>query len=284
MGSPGGRRLRPLAVLCALFLVLWGIASAGSLIAQISELNDSGWPDENADGEIFAWILLYLSAAASGCWVGVWGLFGLAWRPPLHLGVLALVVAVGLEVAANVVQANYLGELDRTWSFADQLQWYGDRVTFQADALTDDQQTREFFVALPLVTAVVPFLGWLVVLFSGAGRKRRFAPQYGAPAYPPQQQYPQPQPYAPQPQYYAPQPQPYVPQQPVYRPPPVQQPPVQQPPVQQPPPAYRPPAEPERVAWRDVPPVLPRARPPAPPPDPPDQQETQPYPKPTEGS
>ena len=89
MASPAGRRLRPLAVVCALLLVLWGLASAGSLIAQIMDLNDNGWPDENADGEIFGWIILYLSAAASGCWVAVWGLFGLAFRPPLHFAVLA---------------------------------------------------------------------------------------------------------------------------------------------------------------------------------------------------
>jgi hypothetical protein len=259
MASPWGRRLRPLAVLCAVLLVLWGLASAVSLVEQIRVYNEFGWPDENADGEVFAWTWLYLCAAASGCWVTVWGLFGLAWRPPLHLGVLAVVVAVGLEVGANLVQAGYYAELDRTWSFGDQLEGYGDRITFDAAGLTGEWETAEFFIALPLVTAVVPFVAWLVVLFSGAGRKRRFAPGYPAAPY----GYGQPQPAAP-----------YAQAQPVY------QPPVYQP---QPPPAYPPPPQPvhppppPRVPWQQVPPVVPPARPAAARPAPPDQQDTLPY-------
>ncbi len=272
MASPGGRRLRPLAVLCALVLVLWGLASAGSLVAQIVELNEYGWPDEDADGEIWAWTWLYLLAASSGCWVGLWGLFGLAWRPPLHLGILALVVALGFEIGANLVQADYIAQLDRSWSFADQLSWYGDRITFQADGLAGDGETTGFFIALPLVTAWLPIAAWFAVVVSGAGRKIRPAPQFGGPAYP-QPGYRQPgyqQPGYPQPQaYYPPAPPPYHPPQPAQQPPPVYQPP---------------PVRPERVPWKDVPPVLPAARPAGPLPKPPDQQETQPYRKPTEGA
>jgi hypothetical protein len=266
MASPWGRRLRPLAVLCALVLVFWGVASAGSLIAQIVELNEYGWPDENADGEVWAWIWLYLLAASSGCWVGLWGLFGLGWRPPLHLGILALFVAVGLEVGANLVQANYVAQLDRSWSFADQLGWYGDRITFQADGLTGDRETTGFFIALPLVTAWLPLAAWFVVVVSGAGRKVQ--PQYGAPAYP---QYGYQQPAYQQPAY----------QQPAYQQPAYQQPVYQQPPpvAYQPAPAYQPPpVRQERVPWQQVPPVVPPARPAAPPPKPPDQQDTLPYP------
>ena len=274
MASPTGRRLRPLAVVCALLLVLWGLASAGSLIAQIMDLNDTGWPDENADGEIFGWIILYLSAAASGCWVAVWGLFGLAFRPPLHFAVLSLVVAVALEIVANVVQAGYIGEIDPRWSFGDQLGWYGDRVTFQADGVTGEAETRQFFIALPLVTASVPLAAWLIVIFSGAGRKRRPAPyaaaypqQYAQP-YPPQQyqqRYPQPQ----YPAQYQPQYPPQQYQQPAYQPPPQ--------PTPQPPPQ-------PRVPWQGVPPVVPPARPAPPPAKPPDQQETLPYRSPSADS
>ncbi len=292
MAAPAGRRLRPLAVVCALLMVVWGLVSAGSLVAQIMELNDTGWPDENADGEIFGWIFLYLSAASSGCWVAMWGLFGLAFRPPLHLGALALVVAIALEMVANVVQANYIGDkIDTGWSFSDQLGWYGDRVTFQSDGLVGDGETRGFFVALPLVTAFVPLVAWLVVLFSGAGRKQRFVhhaapyplqyPQPYPPAYPhqyPQQPYPQ-QPYPQQP--YA---QPQYPQQP-YQQQPYAQP--QYPPQQYQQPAHQPPPEPRpqpRVPWQQVPPVVPRARPAPPPAPPPDQQETLPYRNPSSGS
>ena len=157
-----------------------GPASAGSLIAQIVELNEYGWPDEDADGEIWAWTWLYLLAASSGCWVGLWGLFGLAWRPPLHLGILALVVALGFEIGANLVQADYVAQLDRSWSFADQLGWYGDRITFQADGLAGDGETTGFLIALPLVTAWLPIAAWFAVLVSGAGRKVRPAPSSAA--------------------------------------------------------------------------------------------------------
>ncbi|WP_183093463.1 hypothetical protein [Nocardioides stalactiti] len=297
MATAGGRKLRPLALVCALLFVLWGAASAGSLVAQLQLLDEFGWPDENADGEIWAWTILYLSAAASGCWVALWGLFGLAWRPPLHFGVLALLVAFGTEVSANLVQASYLGEAIPSWDFSDQLQWYGDRVTFESNLLGTGDETQAFFIALPFVTAILPLLCYLVVLFSGAGRKRKGvhvqyvqAPQqYAAPAY--QQPYPPqpyqqpyaPQPYAPQP--YAPQPyQPY-PQAPVQ---PTHQPPPQ--PAYQPPPAQPPPQQPQqpqpRVPWQDVPPVVRgRPTPPAPKPvDPPDQHETLPYQRPPGGS
>lgn len=249
MGTPGGRRLRPLAVICALLFVLWGAASAGSLVAQIQELNEYGWPDENSDGEVVAWTALYLSAAASGCWVAMWGLLGLAWRPPLHFGFLALLVAVALEVAANLVQADYIADLSGpAWGFGDQMRWYGDRVTFQSNDLYLDQETAGFFIALPLVTAALPFLAYLVALLSGAGRKRRFAPAYGRPNPPgPYQQQPYHQPY--------------------------------QQPYQQPAPPPQP-----RVAWQQVPPVVPPARPAPPPAAPPDQQETLPYQSPSAGS
>ena len=267
MASPWGRRLRPLAVLCALVLVLWGILSAVALVEQLRVLDEFGWPDENADGEVWAWTWLYLAAAASGCWVAVWGLFGLGWRPPLHLGILALVVAVGLEVAANAVQASYFEKIDSSWSFADQLEGYGDRVTFDTVGLAGEWETASFFIALPLVTAALPFALWLVVLFSGAGRKRR-AP-YGA-GYP--QQYPQP--YQQQPYQQQPYQQPYrqQAQQPYQQP--HQHQPVQPPPPQ--PPVEQPPRQP-RVAWQNVPPVVRTPRPAPPRPKPPDQQETQPY-------
>lgn len=276
MAAPAGRRLRPLAVLCALLLVLWGLASAGALVAQIMENNEFGWPGENADGAVFGWTFLYLSAASSGIFVALWGLFGLAFRPPLHLGVLALLVAVGLEIAANAVQAGYIADnIDPSWSFGDQLGWYGDRITFDTPGLTGDSETRGFFIALPLVTASVPLAAWLVVLFSGAGRKRRLV-QYAAAPYPQQYAQPYPQQYA---QPYPPQPyaQPYPPQQYAQ--------PYQPAAYQQPPAAPEP--EPPRVPWQQVPPVVPKARParPAhPPAQPPPEQETLPYQNPSGGS
>lgn len=250
MASPAGRRLRPVAVICALLMVAWGAASIACLVVQLMNYDDFGWPDENADGEVWTYVALYLAAAASGAWVAVWGLFGLAWRPPLHLGGLTLLVAVGLEVAANVVQVSYFSDLGLPVDLGDQADSYVDRITFESRGLNEG---RAFLTALPLTTAVLPLLAWLVVLFTGAGRKRKPTPYNTA--------YGQPQQY---------QQQPYQPQQP----------------PQQPQPPAQPPPQP-RVAWQQAPPVVPRQRPartsppsPAPPPD----QQTRPYPGPPHDS
>lgn len=232
MAIPGGRKLRPLAIVCALLMVLWGLASAASLVMQILNHNEFGWPDEDAPGEVIAYTWLFLAAAASGCWVGIWGLFGLAWRPPLHFGAISLVVAVALEIAANLVLTSYLTDLGTGRSFGDQMEFYLDRATFQVEGLEGEYETRGFFIALPLVTAVFPLIAYLVTLFTGAGRKRR-SPSYGATAQQPQhhpqhqpQHQPQHPPQHPQPSYQPPAPQPGqqrpAPQQPAYPPPPNQ--------------------------------------------------------------
>jgi hypothetical protein len=247
-------------VLCALLLVAWGAASAGSLIAQIQDWNDivDAYDSFDAlDTQVVVSLWFFILAAASGCWVGMWGLLGLGWRPPLHLGILALVVAVALEITADVVQVDYVGG---SWTLGDQLKQYLDRVTFSADGVPADLETRAFFEALPLVTAVGPLLCWVAVLVSGAGKKR---PAYSQPYAQPHQQ-----------PYYAP------PQQPYYAAPPV----YQQPPVQQQPRVYQQPPPQPRVAWQDVPPVVPQQRPAAQQPKPPDQRETLPYRDPSGGS
>ena len=162
--------------------------------------DDFGWPDENADGEIWTYVVLYLAAAASGAWVAVWGLFGLAWRPPLHLGGLALLVAVGLEVAANVVQVNYFSDLGLPVDLGDQADSYVDRITFESRG---PNEGRAYPHRAAADTAVLPLLAWLVVLFSGAGRKRKPTPYNTAYAQPQQYQQPQQpyhQPQQPQPQ------------------------------------------------------------------------------------
>ncbi|WP_245993695.1 hypothetical protein [Nocardioides immobilis] len=290
MAASAGRRLRPLAVVCALLMVAWGAASIASLVVQIMNYDEFGWPDENADGEIWAYVVLYLAAAASGAWVAVWGLFGLAWRPPLHLGAVALLVAIGVEVTANVVQVSYFSDLGAPVNLGDQAEGYVDRITFDTGVAVSEG--RAFLTALPLMTAFLPLLAWLVVLVSGAGRKRRFAPQYGQPQYG-QPQYGQPQyghPQYGQPQYAAPYGQVY-PHQPAYQPQHAHPPPQHYPP--QPPayrlpqePAYQAPPDPPRHKWGAVPPVLPE-RPaavrPTPPPQQPPDQETLPYQKPTQG-
>ncbi len=278
MAASAGRRLRPLAVFCALLMVAWGAASIASLVVQIMNYDEFGWPDENADGEIWAYVVLYLAAAASGAWVAVWGLFGLAWRPPLHLGAVALLVAIGVEVTANVVQVSYFSDLGAPVDLGDQAEGYVDRITFDTGVAVSEG--RAFLTALPLMTAFLPLLAWLVVLFSGAGRKRRLAPQYGQPQYaaPHGQAYPHQPAY--QPQHAYPQPQHYPQQPPAYP----QQPPAYPQPQRQP--AYQPPPDPPRHKWGAVPPVLPErpavARPTPPPQQPPDQ-ETLPYQKPTQG-
>lgn len=213
--SPG-RRLRPIAALCGLLMVLWGIASAASLVVQVQDLNDLGWPDESSDGEVVAWTFLYLGAATCGCWVAMWGLFGLGWRPPLHLGTVALLLAVGLEVGGNLVQAGYIHQLDASWSFADQLRAYLDGVTGQTDPPPGISEGRLFLRSVAFVTWPVVLLWWMLVLVTGAGRKVRGVaygrPPYGYPAQPPYtppyppQAYPQP--YPPQAAY----PQPAYPQ------------------------------------------------------------------------
>jgi hypothetical protein len=229
------------AVVCALLMVAWGAASIACLVVQLMNYDDFGWPDENADGEVWTYVVLYLVAAASGAWVAVWGLFGLAWRPPLHLGGLALLVAVGFEVAANVVQVNYFSDLGLPVDLGDQVDSYVDRITFESGG---PNEGRAFLTALPLMTAVLPLLAWLVVLFSGAGRKRKPTPYNTA--------------YAPPQQYQPPTPAPFVP-------------PAQPPPQ-------------PRVAWQQAPPVVTRQRPAPPSPPPPPDQQTRPFPGPPHDS
>ncbi len=268
MASLAGRRRRPLALVCALLMVAWGAASIASLVVQFTNYNDFGWPDQDADGQVWAYVVLYLAAAGAGAWVAVWGLFGLAWRPPLHLGVLSLLVAVAVEVTANIVQVNYFSDLGASVSLSDQAEWYVDRVTFDTGG-TVGSEGRAFATALPLMTAVLPLLTWLVVLFSGAGRKGRPAPAYGRPVHP-QQQYAQPQ-------------QPH--QQPHQQP---QQQPQQQPPPPTPPPYVLPPEpyvappapDPPTLRYPTVPPERPVRADPPPPPDRP----TTPYPAPPKDS
>lgn len=211
MASPENRKLRPLALACALLMVLWGLASAVALVMQIMNLNDFGWPDEDAPGEVIAYTWLFLTAAAVGCSVAIWGLFGLAWRPPLHFAALALVVAVGLEMTANLVLTSYANDFGASRSFGDQMEFYWDRVTFQAVAFEDKYETRGFFIALPLLTALIPLIVYLVTLFTGAGRKG------SSPAYQP----PSPLSSPPAPSIGQQRP---APQQPAYPPPPPNQP------------------------------------------------------------
>ncbi|WP_322938307.1 hypothetical protein [Nocardioides bizhenqiangii] len=246
MANPGDRKLRPLAIVCALLMILWGLASAVALVMHVLNLNDFGWPDEDSPGEVLAYTWLFLVANVIGLFVGVWGLLALKWRPPLHLAALALVVAVAMELVANLVLVNYFKDFDPASSFGNQMEFYLDRVTFDVEAAEAKYETRAFFLALPLVTALLPLVVYLVALFTGAGRKVK-QPAYGAaPSAPQHPQSPQ----APQ--------HPQSPQAPltVHRPPPPSTPPAgQRPPAPQQPtyPPPPPPSEPTRRRPPDPP-------------------------------
>lgn len=218
MTAPGGRRLRPIAVLCGLLMVLWGLGSIASLVIQLQDLDRIGWFDTDSPDEFVTWSVLFLAAAAGGAWVTMWGLFGLGWRPPLHFGAIALLVALGGEVAGMLVESGYIHDLRPRWGFGDELRAYLDGFTGQGSDL-GGSDLRAFLRAAPLVTGPFVLLWWMAVLVTGAGRRTPY-PQYAQP-YPPQQYYAQPQPYYAQPQQYYgqpyPQPTPY-PQQPYPQP------------------------------------------------------------------
>jgi hypothetical protein len=183
MESAAGRRLRPVAILCALLFVLWGIASAVSLVVQIMNLNEFGWPDEDAPGEVWAFTLLFLGAAAVGFFAAVWGVFGLRWRPPLHLAAVPLVLSVLLELAANLVLVRYFDDLGARIGLGDQLEQYVDRITFDTVGVVDE--TKAFLTAVPLMSAALVLLVYLLALFTGAGRRKRAEPPAYAAPYPP---------------------------------------------------------------------------------------------------
>ena len=168
-------------------------------------------------------------------------------------GSLALLVAVGLEVAANLVQAGYIAQLERRRLGVRRPARVVRRPGDVPSRTTSTWIRRRRASSSRCRSSRRRCRSWRTssMLFSGAGRKRRPAPAYaqpyGAPAYaqPVHQQppaYQQPQAYHPPP------PQPYYPPQqyPSQQYPPQQYPPQQQP--QPPAPAAAGPGEARRLA------------------------------------
>ncbi len=244
------RRLPALAVLLAVVLLAWGVACGISLWVQVSETDY-----ELYEGTALTVLVLHNVAAFAGAWAVLWGLFGLGWRPPLHLGAVVVMVAMATDVVALVIVDSELG-----LSVGDQLEAY-------LDAALGEYGAQPFWTAAPLVFGPLVLLLWLVVLVAGAGRK--VAVGYPEQGYPqqgyPQQGYPQAayqqQGYYPQPAYQQPPPQQgYHQQQPAYQQPAYQQPAYQEPAPQQP--AYQQPAPQQPVQQPWPAPVVPQAPPP----------------------
>ncbi len=250
------RRLPALAVLLAVVLLCWGAASGISFWEQVSATDYDLY-----EGTALTVLLLHQIAAFCGAWAVLWALFGLGWRPPLHLGSLLVLLAVVVDVAALVVVDRELG-----LSVGDQLEVYLDAALGEYDA-------QAFWTAVPLVSAPFVLVLWLVVLGTGAGQK--FIVPAPAPygGYPQPGYHPQAYPQAGYPQQVQ-QPgyqqqafqQPACPQ-PAYQQP-AQSPVAQQPAYQQPayqPPAYQPPVPPQPVPQQLVYPPRPAAVVPPPP-------------------
>lgn len=158
------RRLRPIAIICGLVLLAWGICSAVALVARLLDLHDSGWqPLSTWEGKTQ---FLVVAASIMGCFAILWGALGLVWRRPLHAGALTVLISVGLEVAAMVVN-----HVNAHISYGHILQAYWDSGLgrIYRPGVPDWQMIAPPW---PLLTAVLPLLCWLVVLGTGAGRPR----------------------------------------------------------------------------------------------------------------
>lgn len=160
------RRLRPVAVICAIVMLAWGILAAVALVARLTAINSVGWASLSTRQG--AYDFLIVAAAALGCFAILWGLLGLFRRPPLHLGALTVLVVVALELAAIVV---YHG-----LSHAGGRMSYHQILNFLYWKMGTGQVIHDWHFVVPpwmLPTAIVPILLWLVVVLTGAGRVSR---------------------------------------------------------------------------------------------------------------
>lgn len=190
MLAQGGVKLRPIAAVYAVVLLLCGLVAAASVVAQI-EINNKLhlWP--HSMGSWFAWsIVLPLAAAGIGVLAIVCAIVGVLRRGALHLGGLVLLASTACAVVGLVID-----------NVKFHLPWFGNGASVWHNyryGLTWHKLPAGFgfhrwwffaeYLLLPLT--VLGLLAWLVVALTGAGSRAQ-APASAGYAYglPPQADY-----------------------------------------------------------------------------------------------
>ena len=188
-------KFRPIALICALALVVWGGFATASVVAQVLrnrrfgwlEISRFGWPDNRDDWAAWA---THLGLAASIIGVlalvfGLIGLIGLVRRWAIHAGAVAVVVSVGVTFAALTISHNVFHE---GWDKIATA--YRDRIAFKPlldpDGAPFPGVDRWWYFVTDML---VPLAGlvlvlWLLVLVTGAGKRRPGASSAAAVAAP----------------------------------------------------------------------------------------------------
>jgi len=153
---------------CAIALIVWGVVAAAAVAADVWSDSKAGWPHDFTTW--WTWSpYLNLGAHVLGVLAILWGLIGLSRRGGLHAGgITALVVAVVLIVSIVIVKANLPTEAHETWGQIAKYYW--DSIIWRVDGDSINPAWADFARGLVLPGAAVPFVLWLLVLLTGAGR------------------------------------------------------------------------------------------------------------------
>ncbi|GAB2984602.1 hypothetical protein [Nocardioides montaniterrae] len=165
-------KFRPIALVNALLLVVFGGFAAAAVVAQVrmnnlpSSLNAVGWPsDWNDMGDRAT--MLGQAACAIGCLALVCGLLGVVRRLALHLG--ALVVAISLTLTGCSLSVSHTS-FGKSWQAI--YDYYVDGITWRWVGRVGFSRWWYFVTDILVPLGVVVLLVWLVVVATGAGRRR----------------------------------------------------------------------------------------------------------------
>lgn len=182
-------KFRPIALLCALAMVVWGGFAVASVVAQIEINNKFGWPGTDCvngvckpRGAFDTWgswaTWLGLAASAVGVLALIFGLVGFVKRVGLHLGAIVVIVSMGLTAGGLTISHT---EFEQHWIHGTNADPSGEGIyDLYVDGISWHRLTLDgvyrwwFFVTdmlIPLAGLVL--LLWLLVLVTGAGKRRK---------------------------------------------------------------------------------------------------------------
>jgi hypothetical protein len=166
-------KFRPIALLCALALIVWGGIAVASVVAQVQIHQHTPWPTVHLDrfgtpADRAAWTTyVALAASAVGSLAVLAGLVGLVRRAGLHLGAVVALLSLALTAVDLTVIHN---DTPVSWSWIATS--YRDRILWRPLDVTGAERWWFFVTDLMLPLAALPLVLWLLVLLTGAGKRR----------------------------------------------------------------------------------------------------------------